>query len=56
MKNQDIVKKVVFCRECVYRFTEKCPCRIEIKIAHYSNTLEIDQTEYDGFCWKGETK
>lgn len=50
------MEKIVYCRACSLRFTAECPCYIIVKLNPEGRQIEIDRTEYDGFCWKGVSK
>lgn len=52
--------EIVQCKDCRHRYTIDCPAYHEEFDTYinddyyYDELIEYDNTEDDGFCWKGE--
>lgn len=50
MKNNEFIKQVIHCRDCIHRETLKCP----MYQYNYDFDFYEDVTEDSGFCQEGE--
>ena len=55
MKNSDFIRKVIYCKDCIHRYSENCPMYISIIIDYQTReTKTFDNSDNMMFCSEGE--
>ena len=56
MKSNNLIEKIVRCKECALRETFECPMFSADYSSYYEKIIEKDMTWEDGFCHYGVRK